>query len=258
MKKLIILPVACAVTLFFVAFSHAKTGLLMESFVVEAGGTLYLDTDAGSIELESHDQDTVDITVELKDKNSDNFSVKFSQNGNDVLVIGDKKKSFSFGRSSGHFIVKVPRHYDVDLKTHGGSITLSSLIGKVDAYTSGGSIGLSQIQGDVDMKTSGGSIRVDGLVGSINAHTSGGSISVQFSEQPTADSKLTTSGGGITAYLIPTTAVDLFARTSGGSVASEFKVTGSTKRTKVEGTINGGGPKMVLKTSGGSVRVKEL
>jgi len=57
---------------------------------------------------------------------------------------------------------------------------------------------------------------------------------------------------------LPDIAVDIKARTSGGSVKSELAVNGTSKRNRIEGKINGGGPKLDLKTSGGSVRIKEI
>jgi DUF4097 and DUF4098 domain-containing protein YvlB len=116
---------------------------------------------------------------------------------------------------------------------------------------------LGKIRGDVDVKTSGGSIRVDEVSGTINAHTSGGSITAIISQQPLGDSRLTTSGGSVSASLAPSIAVDLTASTSGGRVSSEFEVDGSVKKTRITGKVNGGGPKLVLKTSGGSVRIKK-
>ena len=75
---------------------------------------------------------------------------------------------------------------------------------------------------------------------------------------PTKDSKVKTSGGSITAYLAEDVAVTLSAKTSGGRVSSEFVVDGKTTKRSIEGDINGGGPDLVLKTSGGSVRIKEI
>jgi hypothetical protein len=69
---------------------------------------------------------------------------------------------------------------------------------------------------------------------------------------------LTTSGGSVTAYLANDIAVDLDASTSGGRVKSDFMVVGKIKKTSIKGTINGGGPDLKLKTSGGSVRIKTL
>jgi len=258
--KLKVIFATLTIALLFISVSQAKPSVQEESFNVNSGGTLAMDSDSGSIEIESHNKNTVEITVQKKGKYIDDFEVTFAQDGNDVKVTGDKlKSSFNWGGSSYiKYIVKIPQQYNVDLRTGGGSIELSDLAGKVDAYTSGGSISLGRITGDVEVKTSGGSIKVDDVAGNINAHTSGGSIKAKISKQPTQDCRLTTSGGSIKAYLSPSIAVDLNASTSGGGVSSEIAVQGSMKRSRIKGTINGGGPELYLKTSGGSVSVKEL
>lgn len=258
MKKIAIVAITAFIALTTVVFSQAKADLIEKSFSVKQGGTLSIDTDSGSIEIVSHNNDSVDVRVEKKGRNSEDFEVTFSHDGDDVKVVGDRKGVFSWGNSGAHFIVSVPERYNVDLKTSGGSIELSSLKGKVDAYTSGGSIRLGQITGDVDVKTSGGSIRVDDVAGTINAHTSGGSIKARVSKQPVSDSRLTTSGGGVSVQLFSSIAVDLTASTSGGRVSSEFEVNGAIKKNRIKGSINGGGPKLILKTSGGSVNIKKL
>ncbi|MFT6101505.1 MAG: DUF4097 and DUF4098 domain-containing protein YvlB [Arenicella sp.] len=258
MKKTAIIIAASLIGLTSVTFLQAKTDLVERSFEVEPGGTFIVDTDSGSIEISSHNRDTVDVEVEKKGRNPEDFELSFSQDGNNIKVVGDRKGMSWWGNNGAHFVIKIPNKFNVDLKTSGGSIELSSLNGKVDAYTSGGSITLGKIRGDVDVKTSGGSIRVDEVAGTINAHTSGGSITAHISQQPLGDSRLTTSGGSVSAYLAASVAVDLTASTSGGRVSSEFAVDGSVKKTRITGKLNGGGPKLVLKTSGGSVRIKKL
>jgi len=258
MNKTVIIIATSLIALISVSFLHAKTDLVERSFEVEPGGTFMIDTDSGSIEVSSHNKDTVEVQVEKKGNKPEDFELSFSQNGDTIKVVGDRKGMSFFGSNGAHFVVKVPSQFNLDLKTSGGSIELTSLNGKVDAYTSGGSIKLGKIRGDVDVKTSGGSIRVDEVAGTINAHTSGGSITANISQQPLGNSRLTTSGGSVSAYLDPSVAVDLTASTSGGRVSSEFAVDGSVKKTRISGKINGGGPKLVLKTSGGSVRVKKL
>ena len=228
------------------------------SFDVESGGSLIIESDSGSIEVESHNSNTVEVTVTKKGRDDDEFQVEFFHEDKNLKIIGERESSF-FGNfnSNVHYAVKVPKHYNIDLKTGGGSIKLSDIKGRVDAYTSGGSIKLGRVEGDVDVNTSGGSITVDEVFGNIDAHTSGGSIRANISKQPTQDSKLNTSGGSVTVYLSSDIAVDLYARTSGGSVRSEFAVKGNSKRNRIEGEINGGGPKLNLKTSGGSIRIKK-
>ena len=259
-KPIFIISVSI-IALLSMGLPHAKSERLTKSFNVESGGTLILDSDLGSVEIESHSSNVVDIKVHNKGTHTDNFKVNFSQDGNDVKISGDIDRSlFSMNgfSSSVRFIIKVPEQYNVDLSTGGGSIELSNLKGSVDARTSGGSINLGRIDGDVEAKTSGGSIHVDEVLGNINAHTSGGSIKAKISTQPTKDSRLTTSGGSVTAYLSPSIAVDLKASTSGGRVRSDINVSGTLKKTRIEGTINGGGPELYLKTSGGSVNIKEI
>lgn len=258
LNKIIIVIAVSLAALWLVGTSQAEPQKMAESFDVKSGGTLYLSSDAGSIEVESHNRDTVEINVEKKGRDADDFEVEFAQDGNDVRVTGERNRGFGSFKMSARFIVKIPENYNVELKTGGGSIELSDLKGTVDADTSGGSITLGRIEGDVRVETSGGSIRVEEVAGNIDAHTSGGSIKAKISRQPTEDCRLTTSCGSVTAYLSPNIAVDLEASTSGGRVSSEFDVNGSFKKRRISGTINGGGPKLVLKTSGGSVSVKEI
>lgn len=247
------------ISLLLISIGHATPNQAEYNFNVQPGGTLHIDSDSGSVEVESHSKNTVEVQMEKKGSNSDDFEVNVTQNGNDVKVVGERKGSrFSSYSLNVRYTIKVPSNYNMQIETGGGSIELSDLTGRVDARTSGGSIELGRIIGDVDVKTSGGSIRVDDVAGNIDAHTSGGSIRATISKQPSEDSRLSTSGGSVTAYLAKEIAVDVNASTSGGRVKSDFDVDGTVKKTRITGKINGGGPKLTLKTSGGSVRIKEL
>lgn len=257
-NRIALIVVSLALIFVFIGFSQAKSVADEKTFKVKPGGTLYVESDSGSVSVESHDKDTVEVLVKRKGNDLDAFTVTYEQNGNDIKIEGDKDRGLFNNSVSIKFIIKVPSKYNVDLNTGGGSIELSDLNGKVDVHTSGGSISLGRIQGDVQAKTSGGSIRVEEVAGNIDAHTSGGSIKAYISKQPTEDCRLKTSGGSVTAYLLPSIKVDLSASTSGGRVRSDFEVSGSVSKTKVKGTINGGGPDLVLRTSGGSVSVKKI
>jgi hypothetical protein len=231
-----------------------------EEFTVANGGLLKIVTDVGAIDIETHAKETVLVEVEISGKNEDDMSVHFKKSGDNVSIKGEFERSgFGFGNNIRvTYKVTLPEKYNVDLDTSGGSIEIENLTGKVDAHTSGGSISLEDMKGDVDIKTSGGSLDLDNIIGKINAHTSGGSIKLKLPTNPTKDSKVKTSGGSITAYLAKDVAVNLSAKTSGGRVTSEFDVNGTTKKRSIVGTINGGGPELLLKTSGGSVRIKEI
>jgi DUF4097 and DUF4098 domain-containing protein YvlB len=144
--------------------------------------------------------------------------------------------------------------------TSGGSIDIGDVSGAVEAKTSGGDITLARIEGDVLARSSGGGITIDNAMGSVDATTSGGSIRARMSRQPNGDSKLSTSGGGVTLSLAPSISVDLDARASGGGVTSDVPVTvqGTQEDDSLQGRVNGGGPKLVLRTSGGGIKVKSM
>jgi len=144
--------------------------------------------------------------------------------------------------------------------TSGGWIKVGDASGPVEAKTSGGSITITKADGDVIARTSGGSITIEDAAGTVNASTSGGSIQARLSRQPRGDSRLTTSGGGVTVTLASGIGVELDARASGGGVHSTVPITivGSQDDDELKGAINGGGPKLVLRSSGGGIRVKPL
>lgn len=163
-------------------------------------------------------------------------------------------------RTSGGSISVESADAKLDVHTSGGSISIGDTKGSVEAKTSGGSITLARIEGDVVARTSGGNIRIEDAAGSVDASTSGGSINARISRQPRGDSRLATSGGTVTVALAPSIRVDLDARASGGGVRSDVPVTvmGTQEDDEIRGQINGGGPKLTLRTSGGGVRVRPL
>ncbi len=161
------------------------------------------------------------------------------------------------GRTSGGSIALDGSVGDADVETSGGSIRIGGVDGEVRAHTSGGSISIDRARGSVDAHTSGGSIHVDEVMGAINASTSGGGVKAYISEQPGDDCRLTTSGGGVTVYLADGIGVDLDALSSGGRASSDFEVSGGKRsKTRLTGSINGGGPELYLRSSGGGVRVQ--
>lgn len=207
------------------------------------------------------------ITVPEKynlDLNTAGGSIKIADLEGDVkcetsggsLHISDIKGPI-YGRTSGGSVTLQGSEGEVDVRTSGGGINIGQVKGRVLAHTSGGSIEIDEAGGEVEVSTSGGSIRVNEVRGAIRATTSGGSISATISKQPEKDCTLKTSGGGVTVYLAKGIKVDVNARTSGGSVKCDMPITvsGLLGKNEVKGKINGGGPELYLRTSGGPVRI---
>ncbi len=165
----------------------------------------------------------------------------------------------------------------VNAKTSGGSIELRGCKGNLLAHTSGGGIEVGEVDGEVDVETSGGSITVDGASGNLRAHTSGGGVSLrnlrgnvdastsggsmeaELLSPLTAPCELSTSGGGILVYLAKDIKVEVDARASGGEVHCDMPITvqGSFGEGKLQGKLNGGGPLLTLRTSGGGIELRQ-
>lgn len=145
------------------------------------------------------------------------------------------------------------------LRTSGGSITVEDVDGTVEAHTSGGSIRVADARGEVEAHTSGGGIRLTGITGAVEAHTSGGSIEAEVVGQPGRPMSLETSGGSVSLVLDRDVRADVEARASGGRVRVDLPLTvrGEIKRDYVAGTLNGGGPLITLRSSGGGVSIRE-
>ncbi len=320
-----IVSLIVAVFLTLSGTARAADGQTLErNFEVNPGGKLYLNSDIGSIRIQTAAQKKVNVRVDIRfdswhkgdiEDFMQNFKVDFSQTGDDVRVTAKlRKKWMNHWNNMGvEFLVEVPRKYNLDVSTSGGSISVDDLegeliaqtsggslhfgkiVGPVDGKTSGGSIQLEGCQGDAYIKTSGGSITVGEVEGDVVAHTSGGSISVErvngstdaktsggsitlrevkgttsgktsggsvtayISEQPEDNCSLETSGGTVTVYLASDIAAYLDAKTSSGKVNCDFQVQAEGKEDDhyLRGKMNGGGPELYLRTSGGNINLRK-
>ncbi|MBV9771429.1 MAG: hypothetical protein JOZ32_17795 [Bryobacterales bacterium] len=143
------------------------------------------------------------------------------------------------------------------VRTSGGPIRVIDVSGDVDASTSGGGIWIERTSGRVRARTSGGGIEIREAIGSIDAWTSGGGVRGSLLGQPTDECRLQTSGGNIDVSLGKDIHMDLDASASGGGIWTDFAVPGRNDRSRRElrGPLNGGGPLLYLRTSGGGIIV---
>ncbi|MEO6260828.1 MAG: DUF4097 family beta strand repeat-containing protein [Thermoanaerobaculia bacterium] len=164
------------------------------------------------------------------------------------------------GKTSGGDMTLAGVRGNTTLGTSGGSVKVGDAGGTLEVKTSGGSIDINRVAGDLFAHTSGGSISIREALGVIDASTSGGSIEASMTRQPRGDSQLKTSGGGIVLSLASGVALDLDAHTSGGDVQTDVPVTllGKQSDSTLNGKVNGGGPKIVLRSSGGDIHLRKL
>lgn len=158
-------------------------------------------------------------------------------------------------RTSGGGIVLGNVHGDLDAGTSGGGIVVGDVKGDAHIGTSGGGIKSGNVRGDVAAGTFGGSISLGGVGGHLTAGTSGGSIAAELLTQAQEPMNIATSGGSISLKVPADFKADLTAKTSGGSVSVGLPFSGNKRKNSATGKINGGGPKLSVNTSGGSISI---
>jgi DUF4097 and DUF4098 domain-containing protein YvlB len=223
------------------------------------------------------------------------WDININKNGNTVEAIAERKGAKGWNLFGGNhnisisFVVYTPRNMSTELETSGGHITSRGITGNQTIKTSGGHIELAQVEGTINAKTSGGHITISDAKGDLKAGTSGGHINVNNSEgslqvktsgghielaNVNGSVKASTSGGSIQANLNSISkSVEL--RTSGGNIdvripentaldlnlrgnyvdADIQNFSGQIDFNEVKGILNGGGPKLTAKTSGGTVKL---
>ena len=151
---------------------------------------------------------------------------------------------------------------DVKAKTSGGNLQFTDVTGVVNGRTSGGNITLRHCKGGADVKTAGGSIEVEND-GPVLARATGGSIRCQLQKPSTNQNvllDLEAMGGSMNISVVPDIAATIEAKVLGGAVTTELPVTveaGPVKPNELQGTINGGGPLLKLRSVGGSITLKK-
>ncbi|MBE2186423.1 MAG: hypothetical protein IAE99_06600 [Rhodothermales bacterium] len=252
------------------AAASLPTDPVRARYAVRPGGTLTLDADVGSIEVQTGSSDAVEVTVERT------FDVRLEgrRHGADATVrvrMADPQRRWQRGDRV-RTKVRVPARYSAHVSTAGGSVTVARLDGGVTARTAGGSVTIGGATGDVQaataggsvtagrvggrlaVETAGGSIRLDGGAGgAVSARTSGGSVSAIIRHRLAAPVTLETLGGAVTITLPAGVNASLDAEAQGGGISSDF---GPVRGNRLRTPLGGGGPTVRVRTMGGSVAIR--
>ncbi len=251
------------------------------TFTVSPGGALVVEADSATVLVSGGNSNQVVVRMRARgpEEQLAKMTLDATQAGDEVKATmkrNEQKSWLKWGswNSDGTIQVTVPRNYRVNVQTSGGSvelkdttgtatlnssgggITARNLTGDLQARTSGGGVRAESIRGNVDVRTSGGDLRLIDIDGKINGSTSGGSVHCSLVG---ANRGITarTSGGSIELTLPRATTGELDASTSGGNVRSELPVSTTSKsHNHLAGSISGGGERIELRTSGGSISVR--
>jgi hypothetical protein len=210
----------------------------------------------GSIDIRGWDEMHAEARVRFRNTDPDAFRFEFDQRGQDLIIRSERLRRLE--QVDLAIEVRVPRAFNLDLRTGGGGITLADIEGRIEGRTGGGELDLRHLRGSIRLTTGGGEITVldselDGRVS-----TGGGAVLV---ENVRGDFRAT-SGGGEVVYrnvvtpdrTYPGEVVNI--RNAGGSIEVEDAPAGADLSTGGgEIHVRSAGSWLKARTGGGDISI---
>ncbi len=140
----------------------------------------------------------------------------------------------------------------------GGAIRMGNIDGDFNVQSSGGSINAGRVDGRVTAHSAGGYIHIKEVTNAVEAITQGGEVRTYISRQPQSDSTFVTSGGSVDLRFAESVGVSLEADLGAGSVSSDYALpVREPSSSIVKGDLNGGGPKIIVRTAAGKLTLRK-
>jgi hypothetical protein len=139
-----------------------------------------------------------------------------------------------------HYMVKVPASVEVRLTTVNGGIELSGLKGRVTA------------------EATNGGIKVRDVSGALDASTTNGGVEAELTDVADSGVRLGCTNGGIRLRLPSNAKATISARVTNGGIHTDgidIEPVGEASRRRLEGRLNGGGPRIDLEGTNGGIRI---
>jgi len=230
--------------------------------VADMAKAISVTNGVGNIEIRDTGGD-VDIETRKSDiKVSDTRgSIKISGHGGEINVSGATGGLTIDGEFYGAIRAdKVAK--GVRFVSHRTDLTLSQLAGHMEA--SPGHLEIYDAPGNVTVKTQ-DDITLENTGGKVKIENRRGNVEVRFSAPPKDDIEIDNASAGITLSLPESSSFEIVADCHSGDIDSEFqadslKLTSGSKSgdSHLEGKYGSGrGPKIILKTSYGSISIRK-
>jgi hypothetical protein len=265
-------------------------------FTTKGRPTVQLATFDGPIVIRGWDRDEISVEVEKRGRDkaaAEAIEVLADQKG-DVVHVEARKKDQADGKSSyqigwnavsrsAKLVVSVPTGSDLVVRTGDGSIRVDHVNGKLELRSGDGSVTGRDLSGDVVAHTEDGAIRLEGVDGKCDVASDDGSITVQgrldglrvstedgsvvvraaAGSKIARDWNLSTGDGSMVLYLADGLGADLDAQARDGSVKLDSGLvfaheSGDRSRGAVRGRLGAGGPRLVMRSGDGTIRLRRL
>jgi hypothetical protein len=222
-----------------------------KSYPLAAGGRLEIDNVNGRIDVDAWDGATIDVRAERLGKGSTQEEAKRMLDRIEIIEEVSSSRvrlqtkvarasSWLGGGTEVRYFVKVPAGAEIDVETVNGGIEIAGTRGRVTAETTNGGVTARRIAGPIDASTTNGGVDVE----------------VEAVIEPGIDLECT--NGGITLRLPREAKATLAARITNGGIDVHdlnIELAGEATRRRLEGRVNGGGPRIALDGTNGGIRI---
>ncbi len=169
-------------------------GELEKEFDVKSGQRIEIDMrDGGSLDVEAWDKNRVRVVCLDRQNDIEDWEIDIQEKRFGLRLKAELK---SRKIKSNSFMVRlmVPREFDIETRSGGGSISITGVTGNFEGKTAGGSIALQNLAGKVSLSTGGGRILIEDsdLDGKVRSGGGGGIV-----RNVTGNVKASSGGGAV-------------------------------------------------------------
>jgi hypothetical protein len=264
--------------------AHEETGTVAQSkdfkktVAVDNGADFRLETDKGSVRLTSWDSNQVEIVARIDppENESDEYQ-RLAVEGARIDVIGggrtltvrsnfdnvpsrdNKINGISNSKNLPHihYEIRAPRNLNVSVEIDRSKLELQGFKGRVNLEADRSPVTASDIEGDFRLNIDRGKATLSNLRGGLelDADRTDGEIQALTLNN---DSKIEIDRGEINLHLSQSQGLNVKAEFSKRThFNSDFEIaTAAPSKTSFEGTINGGGPRLVIHSDRGVINLK--
>ena len=236
-----------------------------KQFTVAAKPEIQINANDGRVTLNSWDKDQIEVRVHTVGyRIPDQLQVTGTQTGNKVHIDLHANNRVCFGICIMRIevTVNVPKNSAVNVRTSDGRIEANDLSGDIRLNSGDGRIIGHNLSGKLDADTSDGHIEIDGRFDLLHVRSGDGHVSVQanYGSKMNGDWSVSTNDGRVELALPLDLAANLDVHTSDGHIESDLPVEteGSVGENTLRGKLNGGGPRLEVRSGDGSIRLHRV
>jgi hypothetical protein len=250
-----------------------QTREFRQSVPFQAGGELVFDTDKGSVTLTSWDRPEIAVYARIEpDKGEDaDYGRRVVEAARIDITGGGQRLSIRSnfdnvpekgGRWNHrqlphiHYQIQAPRSLTLRLTADRSRVNLQSFTGRIHLQTDRSPLEARDLSGDVHIRVDRGEIRLDAVRGSLNLNTDRTNSRIAgFAIE--GDSRLDISRGKVEISVPAAQRLSVSARTGRrNTFNSEFPLAARAVNDRIEGPINGGGPRLSVDGDRSEVRLR--